>query len=77
MRMGHPPLFGYCGVVTNNFSLKAGCPSSVCSFDDTSQLLPLSGIDRRRYFCKTQVCYKYAYSTSYEAAVLMVEPLRE
>lgn len=52
---GTSPLSGNCGLVNDNFSNKAGCPSSVCLFDKSSNRLTLISFVRQHVFYKTQV----------------------
>ncbi|MBT2291804.1 hypothetical protein J7E73_22270, partial [Paenibacillus albidus] len=58
IRVGHLLYLEIVFVVNNNFSNKAGCPSSVCLFDKSSNHLTLIPFVRQHVFYKTQVNYK-------------------
>lgn len=55
MRMGHLLLLEIVFVVNNNFSIHGRCPSSILLFDKGSKFPIFWHVNRRRYFCKTQV----------------------
>jgi hypothetical protein len=72
--IGTSPLSGNCGVVTNNFFIKGGCPPYVLSFDESSKILTLTQLYRQQDFYNTQVIYINIHVTSMKCLYVFIEP---